>query len=146
MMVSGSASSAYHNSNDPEQHREIHALFSAKAVKQCSGSSQTRVYEQIQVITGVIDDMLMNIAEEGYVLPAEASNIAATLQEIRRTGKLDDTPYKSRNQLKVTCMTPLVGGAAPGGKMSAEQGSETPPSKAWARLSPPRYDFVNKSK
>lgn len=146
MMVSGSASSAYHNSNDQEQHREIHALFSTKAVKQCSGKSQTTVYEQIQIITGVIDAMLTNIAEEGYVMPAEASNIAATLQEIRRTGKLEDTLYESRNQLNVTCMIPLVGGAAPGDKMSAEQGSESPPSKAWARLSPPRYDFVNRSK
>lgn len=135
-MVSGSASSAYHNSDNQEQHRDIQALLSAKAVEQCSGKSQTTVYEQIQVITNVIDEMLTNIAEEGYVLPTEKSTIATTLQEIRRTGKLEDTPYKSRNQLKITCMAPMVGGAVPGDKVSAQPDSETPPSKAWARLSP----------
>lgn len=61
---------------------------------------------KVSEITSAIDDMLMNMAVKGYVQPVAQSEVAKTLDGIRKTGKLDEAEYMP--SLKVTCAIPKV--------------------------------------
>lgn len=54
-------------------------------------------------IISAVDDMLRNMALEGYLLPLAQSEVVKTLKEIRRTGKVGTSPlWRCRQQ--VSCV------------------------------------------
>lgn len=63
----------------------------------------------MKTMTSAIDEMLVDMATEGFVRPAEQSEVAHTLSEIRRTGKLGYIPWDKQPRLPVTCVVPNVG-------------------------------------
>lgn len=48
---------------------------------------------KVEDIMSAIDDMLRDLALEGYLLPLAQSEVVKTLKEIRRTGKIGTFPH-----------------------------------------------------
>lgn len=117
---------------------DIHALFSASAVRRQCGRDQTSVDEQVQVIADVIDTLLLEMAAEGYVHSASESEIAETLVDIRRTGRLTAVSDK-QPRMAIKCTVPIVAS----GKFDVEEKS-TKPIKAWSELGSRKYEFVGR--
>lgn len=47
---------------------------------------------KVEEITAAVDDVLRDMALEGYLLPVAQSEVVKTLKEIRRTGKVGTLP------------------------------------------------------
>lgn len=48
---------------------------------------------KVEEIMSAIDDVLRDMALEGYLLPVAQSEVVKTLKEIRRTGKVGTLPH-----------------------------------------------------
>ena len=71
------------------------------------------VDDPMQTMKSAIDKMLVDMAIEGYIQPADQSQVARTLTDIRRTGKLLSVPWDKQARLKITCVVPNVSEPSP---------------------------------
>lgn len=125
---------------------EVHSLFSSAAVRKSSEQSGNKTIAQIETIAAVIDEVLLNMASEGYVCPTAESEIAQMLQEIRSKGRLNAAPWDNQPTLTVKCEIPQVKGLAPLPKVGRGKKTPVAPSKAWAKLGGQEYEFVDRRK
>lgn len=103
---------------NPGRDPKIPSLFAAKD-RQVSGEPKGsgagvglllhRSVDPMQTMTSAIDEMLVEMATEGFVRPAEQSEVASILSEIRRTGRLQCIPWEKQARMPVTCVVSNVG-------------------------------------
>jgi hypothetical protein len=125
----------------------VMGLFSKAAAPSCCDASQSRVDSRLQNVSDAIDETLLSIASEGFVLSATETKIPEVLTEIRRTGCLEAAPLEEQPKLEVDCVIPRPVFSDSQkvwwcGKARAQSAKVTP-SAAWAGLGAAKYDFVN---
>ena len=126
----------------------VMGLFSKAAAPSCCEPSQSRVDPRLQNVSDAIDEALLNIASEGFVLSATETEIPEVLKEIRRTGCLEAAPLEDQPKLSVDCVLPRpvfcdsqkVWSC---GKVRAQSAKVAPSAAAWASLGGAKYDFVD---
>ncbi|KAM0695926.1 hypothetical protein Q7P36_004409 [Cladosporium allicinum] len=125
----------------------VMGLFSKAAAPSCCEPSQSRVDPRLQNVSDAIDEALLSIASEGFVLSATETEIPEVLKEIRKTGCLEAAPLEDQPKLSIDCVLPRPVFCDSQkvwrcGKARA-QSAKVAPSAAWASLGGAKYDFVD---
>jgi hypothetical protein len=125
----------------------VRGLFSKAAAPSCCDQSQSRVDPQLQNVSDAIDETLLSIASEGFVLSATETKIPEVLTEIRRTGCLEAAPCEDQSKTAIDCVIPrpvFADGQKVwwSGKATA-QPAKVAPSAIWAGFGGGKYHFVD---
>jgi hypothetical protein len=125
----------------------VMGLFSKAAAPSCCDQSQSRVDPQLQNVSDAIDETLLSIASEGFVLSATETKIPEVLTEIRRTGCLEAAPCEDQSKTAIDCVIPrpvFADGQKVwwSGKATA-QPAKVAPSAIWAGFGGGKYHFVD---
>jgi hypothetical protein len=125
----------------------VMGLFSKVAAPSRCDESQSRVDPQLQNVSNAIDETLLSIASEGFVLSATETKIPEVLKEIRRTGCLAAAPCEDQSETAINCVIPrpvFSDGQKVwwNGKAKA-QSAKVAPSAVWAGFGGGKYNFVD---
>ena len=125
----------------------IKGLFSKAVAPSSCDASQSRINPRLQNVSDAIDEALLDMSNEGFVLSATRTEIPEILKEIRRTGCMEAAPSEEQPKLTINCVIPRPVFCDSQkvwwcGKARA-QSAKVAPSAAWAGLGGGKYDFVD---